>query len=83
MTMNEPAMSTAMTLPATRSRGVHFGLADAERLNGARDAVPQVRADHDHAEDVKRDRQRIGRGSPSPAGTGRGRLRATDTSAKT
>ena len=39
MTMNEPAISTAMTLPATRSRGVHFGwlipLMLGAALNGA------------------------------------------------
>ena len=57
--MKPPAMSTAMTLPAGRMTRRPRGLVDAERLERARDAVPQVRADDQHAEHVERDHQRI------------------------
>ena len=54
MTMKPPAISTASTLPAGRMRGVQRGWSSAERLERARDAVPQVRADDEHAEHVER-----------------------------
>ena len=44
-------MSTAITLPAGRMNAASSaGWSSAERLERARDAVPQVRADDDHAD---------------------------------
>ena len=60
MTMKPPAMSTASTLPAGEHARRPARMVDAERLERARDAVPQVRADDEHAEHVEGDDQRIG-----------------------
>ena len=82
MTMKPPAISDgdALCRPASMTRRPR-GWSSAERLERARDAVPQVRADDQHAEHVEA-RPSAGCGSsPSPGGRGRVRRPATAYSA--
>ena len=46
---------------------------EPERLESARDAVPQVQPDEQHADDVERDPERLTGRPRSRSGTGRGR----------
>ena len=65
-------MRTAITLPAGEDeRGVHAGRSTPSDWNALDDAVPQMRADDQHAEDVEADHQRVARSSPSPGGRDR------------
>ena len=80
MTMKPPAMSDGeRPCPAARMRGVHRGWSTPSDWNALDDAVPQMRADDDHAEHVEGDHQRVAEGSPSPGGRDRVRPPATRT----
>ena len=48
-----------MTLPSVRMRGVQRGWSTPSDWNALDDAVPEMRADDDHAEDVEGDHQRV------------------------
>ena len=60
MTMKPPAMSDREEFPGGQHARRPSRVVEAERLERARDAMPEMRADDDHAEDVEADHERVG-----------------------